>query len=51
MNEISIFETSAKRVEVHLKGESLWLTQNQMADLFDVQKAAMSHFQASEKHF
>ncbi len=42
MNEISIFETSAKRVEVHLKGDSLWLTQNQMADLFDVQKAAIS---------
>jgi prophage maintenance system killer protein/prophage antirepressor-like protein len=42
MNEIVIFETSAKRVEVHLKGDSLWLTQNQMADLFDVQKAAIS---------
>ena len=41
-NEIIIFEGSTKQVEVHLKGESLWLTQNQMADLFDVQKPAIS---------
>lgn len=42
MNDILIFEASAKQVEVHLKGDSLWLTQNQMADLFDVQKPAIS---------
>jgi prophage maintenance system killer protein len=42
MNEIVIFETNAKRVEVQLKGDSLWLTQNQMACLFDVKKAAIS---------
>lgn len=42
MSEIVIFEVSAKQVEVHLKGDSLWLTQNQMADLFDVQKSAIS---------
>ena len=42
MNEIVIFEASAKQVEVHLKGDSLWLTQNQMAELFSVQKSAIS---------
>jgi prophage maintenance system killer protein len=42
MNEIVIFEASARQVEVHLKGDSLWLTQNQMAELFDVQKPAIS---------
>jgi hypothetical protein len=39
--EIIIYEGDA-RVEVHLHGETVWLTQAQMAELFSVQKAAIS---------
>lgn len=42
MSNIVIFEGEAHRVEVRLEGETLWLTQAQMAQLFDVQKAAVS---------
>ena len=30
------------KVEIFLQNENLWLTQAKMADLFDVQKAAIS---------
>lgn len=40
-SEIIIYDGDA-RVEVHLHGETVWLTQAQMADLFTVQKAAIS---------
>jgi hypothetical protein len=39
--EIIIDEGDA-RIEVHLHGETVWLTQAQMADLFSVRKAAIS---------
>lgn len=42
MSDIVIFEDDAQRVEVRLEGETLWVTQAQMAELFDVQKAAVS---------
>lgn len=42
MSQIVIFEANAKPVDVYLQGDSLWLSQGQMADLFDVQKAAIS---------
>ena len=42
MSDIIIFETNAQQVEVRLEGESLWITQAQMAELFEVQKAAVS---------
>lgn len=42
MSQIVIFETNAKPIEVYLQGDSLWLSQGQIADLFDVQKAAIS---------
>lgn len=35
MSDIIIFEAEAQPVEVRLEGESVWLTQKQMADLFD----------------
>ena len=35
MSDIVIFEADAQRVEVRLEGESVWLTQRQMSELFD----------------
>ncbi len=35
MSDIVIFETEAQQVEVRLEGETVWLTQKQMAELFD----------------
>ncbi len=35
MNEIVIFEGDSQEVEVRLEGETLWLTQKQMGELFD----------------
>ena len=37
-----VFEDKGKKVEVQLKEETIWLTLNQIAYLFDVQKAAIS---------
>ena len=34
MNEIVIFEGDNQQVEVRLEGETIWLTQRQMGDLF-----------------
>lgn len=48
-NQIVIFETAHEAVQVRLEGDTLCLSQAQMADVFDVQKAAI--FQALEKHF
>lgn len=42
MSDIVIFEGAAQQVEVRLEGETLWVTQAQMAELFNVQKAAIS---------
>ena len=42
MSEISIYETSSGNIEVRLERETVWLSQEQMAALFDVQKAAVS---------
>ena len=42
MSEMVIFEGEAGQLEVRLEGDSLWLTQEQMASLFTVQKAAIS---------
>ena len=35
MSDIVIFEGDARTVEVRLEGETVWLTQRQMAELFD----------------
>lgn len=35
MNDIVIFESDAQQVEVRLEGETLWVTQAQMAELFN----------------
>ncbi len=35
MSEIMIFEGDTQKVEVRLEGETLWLTQRQMGELFD----------------
>ena len=44
MNEILLYKTdnAEVKVEILLQNENLWLTQAKMADLFDVQKAAIS---------
>ena len=42
MNEILIFESGDHPVQVRLTGDTVWLSQSQMAELFDVQKAAVS---------
>ncbi|MCA9469726.1 MAG: virulence RhuM family protein, partial [Nitrospira sp.] len=42
MNEISIYETPNGTIEVRLERETIWLSQEQMATLFDVQKSAIS---------
>ena len=34
MNDIIIFEAESQQIEVHLQGETLWVTQTQMAELF-----------------
>jgi len=35
MSDIIIFESDAQQVGVRLEGETLWVTQSQMAELFD----------------
>ncbi|GAB1231566.1 RhuM family protein [Ferrigenium sp. UT5] len=42
MGEISIYQTESGSVEVRLEKDTIWLSQEQMAALFDVQKAAVS---------
>ena len=44
MGEILLYKTGNDevKVEILLKNENLWLTQAKMAELFDVQKAAIS---------
>lgn len=42
MSEISIYETNSGTIEVQLERDTVWLSQEQMALLFDVQKAAVS---------
>lgn len=42
MNNLVIFETGDRSVQVRLEGETVWVSQVQMAGLFDVQKAAIS---------
>ena len=43
MNEILLYKTDNDevKVEILLHNENLWLTQAKMAELFDVQKAAI----------
>ncbi len=40
--QLVIFEDRDKKIEVQLKEETIWLTLNQIAYLFDVKKAAIS---------
>lgn len=42
MSEISIYQAENGSVEVWLEQDTIWLSQEQMAALFDVQKAAVS---------
>jgi len=37
-NEIILFENQGVKLEVKLKEETVWLTQTQMAELFDVKQ-------------
>ncbi|WP_322852812.1 virulence RhuM family protein [Tamilnaduibacter salinus] len=42
MSEIVIFEEDSQQVEVRLEGESLWLSLQQLADLFERDKSTIS---------
>jgi len=42
MSDIVIFETDAQQVEVRLEGETLWLSLQQLADLFGRDKSVIS---------
>lgn len=42
MNELLIFETGSKQVAVRLEGESVWLSQEQMASLFERERSVIS---------
>jgi prophage maintenance system killer protein len=42
MNDNSIYQTSQGQIEVRLEQDTVWLSQEQMAVLFEVQKAAVS---------
>ncbi|MBP3503124.1 MAG: virulence protein RhuM/Fic/DOC family protein [Clostridia bacterium] len=41
-NEIILFENQGVKLEVNLKDETVWLTQNQMAELFDKAKSTIN---------
>ncbi len=41
-NEIILFENQGVKLEVNLKDETVWLTQSQMGELFDVKHATIS---------
>lgn len=41
-NEIILFENQGVKLEVNLKDETVWLTQKQMALLFDVNQSTLS---------
>ena len=41
-NEIILFENQGVKLEVKLKEETVWLTQAQMAELFDVKQSTLS---------
>jgi len=42
LRESSIYETTSGSIEVRLERGTVWLSQEQIAALFDVQKAAVS---------
>jgi predicted transcriptional regulator len=42
MQEINIYQTDSGGIEVRLERDTVWLSQDQMAELFGVQKAAVS---------
>lgn len=42
MNEFLIYETEARQVSVRLEGETVWLTQEQMATLFERERSVIS---------
>ena len=41
-NEIILFENQGVKLEVNLREETVWLTQAQMEELFDVKHATIS---------
>ena len=41
-NEIIIFENQSVKLEVNMKDETVWLTLDQMSDLFDRDKSVIS---------
>jgi hypothetical protein len=42
MNDIAIFEAGSRHVEVRLEGETVWLSLQQLADLFGRDKSVIS---------
>ena len=51
MNEIIIFDAESQQVEVRLEGETLWITQAQLAALFEVQKEGRRSVIRQVEHF
>ncbi len=41
-NEIAIYQYEDKRIEVSLKEETIWLTQKQISELFDVERSVIT---------
>lgn len=44
MSDLIIFESDTRLVEVRLEGETLWLTLQQLAELFERDKSVISRY-------
>ena len=42
MNQIEIYRTKNRQIDVKFDGDSVWLTQYQMAELFDTDRTSIS---------
>ena len=47
-NEIIIFENQKVKLEVNMKGETVWLSLDQLAELFDRDKSVISRQYATK---
>ena len=50
-NEIILFENQDVKLEVNMKDETVWLSQQQMAELFDSSETLYQYFQRSGLEF
>ena len=47
-NEIILFENQGVKLEVNLKDETVWLTQKQMAELFNSKKSCICRWKQKD---